>query len=268
MPELPDVENYARYLRRKALHQAVRKADVGSAAVVAGTSGKKLAAALKGRRLKSARRHGKHLFAALDKHGWLGMHFGMTGRLKYFKHMADDPRHDRLRLDFKNGYHLAYDNQRMLGRVRLLDDPDEFIAAKRLGPDALDPSLDKKTFVDRICRRDRRIKSALMDQKLLAGIGNVYSDEILFHGRLHPNRRTRALDDEQLATLFRSMRRVLRTAIRSGAGSDDLERNLPAGYLLRHRKQGAACPRCSGRVRAMKFSGRTAYYCPRCQPKR
>jgi len=268
MPELPDVENYARYLRRNALHQAVRRAEIGSTKIVSGISGRRLASRLKGRRIERARRHGKHLFAALDKEGWLAMHFGMTGRLKYFKDMKDDPEHDRLRLDFKNGNHLAFDNQRMFGRIRLIDDPDDFIEEKHLGPDALDPKLDRRSLAERIRHRDRSIKAALMDQKLLAGIGNIYSDEILFQARLHPNRRTHSLDEKEISCLHRMMRRVLRTAIRNGAGTADVARKLPDGYLLPHRKRGASCPRCGGKVRAIKAAGRTAYYCPRCQQKR
>ena len=265
MPELPDVENYGRYLRRTALHKSIRAGDVGDTRVLGGVSRKEVRRRLHGRRLEATRRHGKHLFVALDRNGWLGLHFGMTGRLKYFKRLKDDPKHDRLRLDFDNGYHLAYDDQRMLGRVRLLDDPDEFIASRKLGPDALDPSLDRKAFAERLCGRKGQVKSALMDQSLLAGIGNVYSDEILFHTGLHPKAQVPKLGKEQLSSLFEATRRVLRVAIDKGAGTQDVEKRLPRGYLLPHRRDGARCPRCGGQVRAVKVSGRTAYICPRCQ---
>ncbi|MCT7374166.1 Fpg/Nei family DNA glycosylase [Chelativorans salis] len=265
MPELPDVENYGRYLRRRALHKSISAANVGSTKVLSGVSGKEAASALRGRRLETTRRHGKHLFVALDRKGWLGLHFGMTGRLKYFKRLKDDPKHDRLRLDFNNGYHLAYDDQRMLGRIRLLKDPDVFIASHKLGPDALDPSLDRRAFAERLCRRKGQVKSALMDQSLLAGIGNIYSNEILFHARLHPKAQVQNLKREQLSSLFEATRRVLRVAIDNGAGTQDVEKRIPQDYLLPHRKDGARCPRCSGQVRSLKVSGRTAYICPHCQ---
>lgn len=266
MPELPDVENFGRYLRRTAMRKRICAVEVGSAKVLRGVSGKALKRVLRGHCLCDTRRHGKMLFVAFGDCGWLAIHFGMTGRLKYFKHLADDPKHDRLRLDFDNGYHLAYENQRLFGWVRLIDDPDAFIASEGLGPDALDPSLDEEGFAKRIRHRKGALKSALMDQKLLAGIGNVYSDEILFQARLHPRRQARELSDAQISKLFGTLRRVLSVAIDKGAGTGAVETRLPAGYLLPHRHPGAPCPRCGGEVTTLKSSGRTAYLCPRCQP--
>jgi formamidopyrimidine-DNA glycosylase len=267
MPELPDVENYGRYLRRTALHKAIRAGEVGDTRILGDVSGREVSRVLRGRRLETTRRHGKHLFVALDRNGWLGLHFGMTGRLRYFKRLEDDPKHDRLRLDFDNGYHLAYEDQRMLGRVRLLDDPDAFIASRKLGPDALDPALDRKAFAERLCRHKGQVKAALMDQSVLAGIGNVYSDEILFQARVHPEAQVPNLRKGQLSSLSAATRRVLRVAIDKGAGTQDVEKRLPRGYLLPHRRDGARCPRCGGQVRALKIAGRTAYICPRCQPE-
>lgn len=266
MPELPDVENYGRYLRSRALHKSIRAGDVGDTRILSGVSGNGILRALRGRRLESTRRHGKHLFVALDNKRWMALHFGMTGRLRYFKRLKDGPKHDRLRVDFDDGYHLAFDDQRMLGRIRLLRDPDAFITSHSLGPDALDPSLDRKAFVERLSHRKGQVKSVLMDQSLLAGIGNIYSDEILFHARLHPKTPVQNLTREQISPLFEAMRRVLRVAINKGAGTQDVENRLPRGYLLPHRKVGTHCPRCGGDVRAVKVSGRTAYLCPRCQP--
>ncbi|MEJ2375499.1 MAG: zinc finger domain-containing protein, partial [Pseudolabrys sp.] len=102
---------------------------------------------------------------------------------------------------------------------------------------------------------------------LIAGIGNVYSDEILFQARLHPQTQVEDLDDTQVGNLYRVMRRVLQTAIKKGAGSEQLFERAPASYLLRHRESGAKCPRCGGKVKTMKAGGRTAYYCPKCQKR-
>jgi formamidopyrimidine-DNA glycosylase len=112
------------------------------------------------------------------------------------------------------------------------------------------------------------IKAALMNQSRLAGIGNVFSDEILFQARLHPMTPVGKLDDKDIARLYRTMRRVLKVAIDKGAGAEDLPERLPKSFLLRQRQAGAKCPRCGGEIRTMKANGRTAYYCPRCQPSR
>jgi formamidopyrimidine-DNA glycosylase len=268
MPELPDVENYKRYLNATALHKQIQNVEIGSTKVLHGISGRGLKRALRGRLMQGARRHGKHLFAALDDGMWLALHFGMTGRLAYFKRLDDDPEHDRLRLDFDNGYHLAFVNQRLLGRVGVIADPDAFIASEELGPDAMDSSLDQVAFQQLMSGRKGRIKSALTDQRLLAGIGNIYSDEILFQARLHPNALVQSLSDKELGALHRTIRRVLKAAIDRGAGSEELVDRLPASYLLPKRQAGQKCPRCKGTIQTIEIAGRTAYYCPRCQPKR
>ncbi len=266
MPELPDVENYKRYLDRTGLHKTVRHADVQSAKVVKKTPARRIARALAGRNLTRSRRHGKHLFVRLDDGHWLALHFGMTGRLTYFKHDDDDPKFDRVRFDLSNGYHLAFVNQRKLGEIRLIDDPDDFIADADLGPDALDTKLDLKAFRDLIGDSRGAIKSVLMDQSRLAGIGNVYSDEILFQAHVNPKTPAGKLEAKDIARLHRALRHVLKVSIKKGAGAEGFTHHLPKSFLLRRREVGAKCPRCGGKIRTMKASGRTSYYCPRCQP--
>lgn len=263
MPELPDVENYRRFLQRHALHKRIDGVKVESAKILKDVSAPKLARALKGREFESTRRHGKHLLASLDGGGWLAFHFGMTGRFERFRDGEEDPKHDRLRLDFAGGEHLAFINRRLLGRVELADDADDFVRGRSLGPDAL--SLDERGFAERLSAKRRAVKSALMDQSVLAGIGNVYSDEILYHAGLHPKTSTGDLDRRTLKRLHRTMRRVLETAVEKGAGSEDVERRVPRSWLLPRRRDGADCPRCGGRIEALKMQGRTAYLCPRCQ---
>lgn len=265
MPELPDVENFKRYLDATALSQRIAKIHVGSAKILHGVTAAVLARRLTGRSLVATRRHGKHLLARLDGAGWLTLHFGMTGRLAYFAALADDPPYDRLRLDFANGRHLAYVNLRLLGRVGWAADANAFIRAEGLGPDALDEALTERAFVERLAGRKGAVKAALMDQSLLAGIGNIYADEILFQARLDPRTALSAFDSARLKRLYKAMRRVLQTAVARGAGSEALFERLPRGYLLRDRRAGASCPRCGGAIATLKVSGRTSYYCPACQ---
>jgi len=267
MPELPDVESYKRYLDATSLHLKIADVRISTAKVLRGVSGRKLKKALRGRCLDRTRRHGKHLFAELNDGNWLRLHFGMTGRLLYFKSLDDEPEHDRVRLDFENGYHLAFDDQRLFGQVGLIKDPDAFIATQGLGPDAMDPSLGQDAFLKLMNGRKGGIKSALIDQSLLAGIGNLYADEILFQAKLHPNASIEKLSPKTLRTLYTTMHRVLRVAIDRGAGSEELANQLPRGYLLRNREAGRPCPRCGGVIKTMKTAGRTTYYCPRCQRK-
>jgi len=259
MPELPDVEGFRAYIERTSLHKTIEKVDVRSPEILRGVSANKLVRMLKGRRLESTRRHGKYLFVQLDGGWWLLYHFGMTGQPRYFKDMSDDPRYDRVLISFTNGFHLAYDCQRKLGAVGVTESVDEFIRERKLGPDALD--VDFAAFTEALHGRRGMIKSALMNQHILAGIGNIYSDEILFQARIHPITRVKYLSEKRLRELFDSMRRVLT------AGIDHTVRSkaLPDSYLLSHRGEGEMCPGCGCKVEKLRISGRTAYYCPECQ---
>jgi formamidopyrimidine-DNA glycosylase len=265
MPELPDVELFRRHLDAHALDQTIQRVSVNDARILAEVTPQRLAARLKGARFVSSRRHGKHLLVRLSEGGWLTLHFGLTGRLHYFHDMADEPSYDRVRFDFSNGRHLAYVNLRLLGRVGLTEDADAFIEAEGLGPDALDPGFDLEAFMAALGRRRGSVKSLLMDQGLVAGIGNIYSDEILFQARLHPNARAEGLEPGALKRLFRNIKQVLETAIARDAGSEQFLDRLPRGYLLRAREKGGRCPRCAREIAVLKVSGRTGYFCPRCQ---
>lgn len=266
MPELPDVEIFRRHLAHSSLKTRIDRVAVSEPRVLEGVSARTLASRLRGRRLMTTRRHGKHLLVALDRGGWLTLHFGMTGDLQSFKDMADEPAHDRVRFDFADDHHLAYVNVRLLGRVGLTDDADEFVRKEELGPDALDHGFDLKAFKKALEGRRSAVKAALMDQSVLAGVGNIYADEILFQARLHPKTPVDRLDPKALGRLFRALKRVLETAVNRGAGSERFLERLPSTYLLRRREDGAPCPRCKGRIKAIKVSGRTSYLCPRCQP--
>ncbi len=259
VPELPDVETFKRYLDATGLHQEIKAVKVYNDRILRGISSRKLQSALKGKSFESTYRFGKHLFAQFDEKAWLELHFGMSGWLKYFKKMDKDPPHDRLLVSFTNGYHLAYDSQRMLGNVGLFEDPQELVDEKDLGPDALD--IDLTAFRKALEGRRGSIKSALMNQEILAGIGNVYSDEILYQAGIHPRTKVDQLDSEDVKRLFHKMKRVLEMTVEKKANPEE----FPKSYIIPVREDGADCPRCGGTVKSTKISGRTAYFCPKCQ---
>ncbi len=262
MPELPDVEVFKRYLDATGLHKTISTVQAPESRVLKGVTEKRLKTVLKGTELSSTKRHGKHLLVSIkNADHLLALHFGMTGFLKYYKDPDDDPGHVRLRLDFDNGYHLAFDCQRMLGAVKLITDEDSFLKDKGLGPDALDERLDFDTFKDRITGKKGAVKSTLMNQKFIAGIGNVYSDEILFQARIDPNRKVDTLSEDELKTVFQKIRTVLETAINHQADPS----KFPKTYITGHRKSGEPCPGCKGTVKKETIGGRSSYYCPSCQ---
>lgn len=260
MPELPDVETFKRYLDATALHQPIGTVRVGAPRLLHGTTPQGLGRRLHGQALESTRRHGKYLFVRVDEAGWLVLHFGMSGRLQYAEASGQLPQDAELLLRFENNAGLAYIAPRKLGRIDWSDAPDDYVAARGLGPDAL--AIDHASFRDLARGRRGGVKSWLMDQGSLAGIGNLYADEILFQAGIHPGQAVAELDDETLQALHTALRRVLRQAIEAGADPDAMPRN----FLLPQRRADGRCPRCGETVATTRVGGRTAYYCPRCQP--
>jgi formamidopyrimidine-DNA glycosylase len=266
MPELPDVESDKRLLDHQARRQVIRRVEVGDGRILRKLSAAEFKRRVLGRRILSSRRHGKHLLAALDQNGWITLHFGMTGALVTCAAEGAPPPFTRLRLDLSGGKSLCYTDPRRLGHIGMAEDADSFIATEKLGPDALDPKLTLARFRAIIAAARGSAKSVLMDQSRIAGVGNIYADEILFQAGLHPELPIRHLNEAAVARLYRALRRVLKEAIARGAGSEHFADRMPASYLLRHRHPGGRCPRCAGTIATLRLGGRTTYYCPRCQP--
>jgi len=270
MPELPDVEGFKAVLDTHCLNGTIRRATILDDRIVAGISPARLARRLRGQRSLESARHGKILFARMAEDqrgaspGWLVLRFGMTGALIFqASQEAALPKYARLTLDLEDSGRLAYLSRRMLGHVTFTDDRDGFLVQEGLGPDALNNEVNAGTVGAFLEGRRASVKSLLMDQSLIAGIGNIYADEILFQARLHPARRGAELGRREVERLVRTLERVLRTAAARGG---DVNR-LPKGYLLPHRAPGASCPKCDATVATIKISGRTSFFCPVCQPE-
>jgi len=240
MPELPEVESYARTFVRHALHRTIARVRVLDARVLAVREA--ALRALKGRQFTRVRRHGKHLFAQAGD-VWLRLHFGMSGDLT-----TEQERFARVVFEFADGTLLAFDDMRLFGVVDLVRDPDEFIRERGLGPDPLMIGL--RQFRARIAGRRGAIKPLLLSQELIAGVGNLYADETLFRSGIHPRRGADRLGDDDIKSLFANLRRVLRDAIGG--------RRV---FLITHREEGEPCPRCGGTLRRAVVGGRTTYFC-------
>lgn len=260
MPELPDVEVFRRYFDATSLHQTVTEVEVREPRMLKEAEPEQLRDVVTGRQFTKSARRGKNMFIELSETDTnLLLHFGMTGQLKYFRNPEQEPDHTRVLFSFENGYRLAYDNMRMLGKVMILPDRNAYIVQESLGPDALE--LDYETFTNLMAGKRGMVKSAFMDQTLIAGLGNIYSDEVLFQSKIHPKRLVPDLDEQDLETLFHRMKDVLHTAIERQVNVTD----FPAGYLIKHRDAGETCPRCGGKVAKIKVSSRSTYYCTQCQ---
>lgn len=269
MPELPDVEVMRQYLQSTALHQPISGVTVRAESLITDDAPsethtvKQLKEELKGRSFDSTRRHGKWLFVGLDDDSGksLVLHFGMTSGLQYFKDREDEPEYTKVLFRFDNGYHLAYHSQRKLGEVGVIDSVDDFIAKKDLGPDAL--RIDLEGFKSAVEGRRMMAKSLLMDQDTIAGIGNVYSDEILFQAGIHPRRKINTLDEGEVEELFDTMKDVLETAIEYQAKPEQ----FPEPFITPHRHEDGHCPRCGDELERVQVGSRHGYYCPNRQQK-
>jgi formamidopyrimidine-DNA glycosylase len=261
MPELPDVEIFKRYLDATSLHQRIDDVDVRDTYILKETSARELRRGLEGRLFKSSCRHGKHLFIRADEDVWLRLHFGMTGSLWYLKHDEQTPPHTRVLFAFANKHCLAFDDQRKFGEIELLEGVDAFLEKRALGPDALNITLSQ--FKGVLRKHRGAVKSILLDQKLIAGIGNIYADEILFHVRMHPATEISRLNDKAVTKLFRATRYILEKAIAAKADAN----RMPRSWLFPHRGKGGKCPRCGRRLRSARIGGRTAWFCAHCQKR-
>src|SRR6266513_6514037 len=261
MPELPDVETFKRYLDATSLHQPIKGVDVRSAYVLKGVSERELGRQVKGRSFESSCRHGKHLFVRTDRDLWLRLHFGMTGSLEYLKGQRRAPKDTRVLFGFPNHSQLAYRDQRKFGEIGLLRDVDEFLRNRALGPDALQINLSQ--FKGIFKKHRAAVKPILLNQKLIAGIGNIYADEILFRARVHPATQISSLSGKTVMKLFRAARYILKRAIEANA---DVAL-VPKSWLLPHRGKGGKCPGCGRKLRSATIGGRTAWFCAHCQRK-
>lgn len=261
MPELPDVAVFQQHFEATSLNQPIQGIRALEPDVIESTSPGGLGRVLASRTFVGSHRHGKHFFAQLDDDRYLRFHFGMTGFLQYFKDEADQPEYTVFRVDFENGYHLGLVMPRKLGAVEPVDDVDEYVAAAGLGPDVYRTSFGFQDFTNVLEGRRGMIKSTLMNQSIVAGLGNVYSDEILFQAGIHPKMEVPDLRDRSLGHIFHTMRRVLRIAIDRLADSAD----FPSNWLINRREPGQPCPRCGGEIERIEVSGRAGYFCPGCQ---
>jgi formamidopyrimidine-DNA glycosylase len=255
LPELPEVETYARYFARHALKQRIAKVEVLDERILGEIRTPVFVRSLKGSAFTSVRRHGKHLFADAGK-TWLHLHFGMSGDLHYG---TEIPRFARVVFRFDNQKLLAFEDMRLFGVADLVSDPDEFIAERRLGPDPL--SLPATKFASLFEKRRGAIKALLMTQEVIAGLGNLYVDEILYQTSVHPRRPVDRLRDGEIRAMYMAMRKILRAAIARHARESELPRN----YLFNHRETGERCPRCGGTIRRAVVFGRTTYFCAKHQ---
>ena len=259
MPELPEAEANRLRIERECLNRTIEAVELSEDTDYLELPGDNERHRLVGHQFTQTHRHGKLIFAGSKSGPWIGVHLGMTGSLRPYDEDDGPPDYAKFIIRFEGDRCLAFRCPRKLGWVRVIDSPAEEIARIEYGPDALE--IDRATFADVIGGSRGATKSALMDQRKLAGVGNLWSDEILYRVGIDPEHKGTDLSEVALANMHKVMHDILRAVMDTEAHYD----RLPQDWLIHHRKEGAACPRCDGTIERTKVGGRSAYHCTRHQ---
>ncbi|MBO0933983.1 Fpg/Nei family DNA glycosylase [Fibrella aquatilis] len=269
MPELPEVEIRRQYLEATSLHQPIMSILVEDIKLLT-TDYVTLQQQLVDRQFVSTERIGKNLFIYTDREDViLRMHFGMTGDLAYYHNSLDRPRHARIVFEFASGFNLGFVCPRKFERIGLVDSVEGYAKAKKLAPDALNISFDQ--FANNLKKRGSLIKPVLLDQAVVAGLGNWIVDEVLFQAKIHPEKRANLLTNKEVNALYEAISLVLTTAIKHEARY----RDFPTDFLIHVRQWDdspyddvealSKCPRCGAKISRTEVGGRTTLFCPKEQ---
>ncbi|OLD17387.1 MAG: DNA-formamidopyrimidine glycosylase [Acidobacteriales bacterium 13_1_40CM_3_55_5] len=275
MPELPEVETIARGLASRLTGDFIESVWLGSKPEPLKSSAAEIAATLQSRRIADVRRMGKHIvFELVSTRGrrsekrvsakaqWI-VHLGMTGSMLVCKPELEIAKHTHAVVKLASGRELRFVDPRRFGRLSVARDFDA------VGCEPLDVKLDR--FITLFHGRKTPIKSALLNQKLLRGVGNIYADESLFRAGIRPRRRAASLTRENLRRLYKSVQEVLKEAIALGGSSvsDYVDSDGQEGsFQLEHRvygREGERCLSCKAAIKRIVIAGRSSHYCPKCQ---
>ena len=267
MPELPEVETIKNELSPWVVGQSFTEVTILDAKLVCGGSAEEVCRGLIGQRVEGVERRGKYLIFHLANGRSLIIHLRMTGSL--LLNPQEVNRYARAVFHLSNGHCFVFNDRRRLGKMWLVDDANTIIC--KLGPEPLDKRFTPGVLGQRLSRHHIPIKAALLNQCIVAGIGNMYADEALFAARIHPLRKADDLSREEVRTLHNDIRRILQAAIGSkGASVDTYVR--PEGELgmahfdfkVAHRG-GEPCPVCGCVIERVPVQNRGTCFCPRCQ---
>ncbi|HZT68077.1 MAG TPA: bifunctional DNA-formamidopyrimidine glycosylase/DNA-(apurinic or apyrimidinic site) lyase [Acidimicrobiales bacterium] len=277
MPELPEAETVRRGLQAEVSgRRVVSAAATGIRSVRRHADPGEVGRRLAGHRVVGTRRRGKYIVAVLDSDQALVIHLGMSGQLVLLAPEDEPPRHTHVTLELDDRRRLLFVDPRTFGELFVTAPPApgaELAELAHLGFDPLEDRVGPAEFARRLSGRRVGLKALLMDQRFVAGIGNIYSDEILFAAGLRHDRTSDGLTEPEARSLHRAMVTTLRRAVehRGSSLADAQYRDIygvPGAFQLRHRVYGRAglpCRRCGGPVQRLRWSGRSTFFCPNCQ---
>ncbi len=270
MPELPEVENIACQLRKFLPGLEIAAVDLRTPSILkSGKTGD--LEKFFGKKIRAVERRGKFLIFRIEPAASFYVHLGMTGQLLWDFRPGDKEKHVHAVFAFRGTEKkLAYRDIRRFGGIALVSgDPATWPGVRLLGPEPFE--IGEADFLKRFSKRQARIKSLLLNQKLLAGVGNIYADEALFRAGIDPRKRSRSLKREKFLALRLSIIEVLKEAIEAGGSSIDDYVHVNGGrggFQARHRvyaRAGKKCVRCDVLIKRVVLGGRSSFFCPNCQ---
>ena len=268
MPELPEVETIARGLAKRISGDVIESVWLGSKPEPLKSPAAEIAAALQGKRISTVRRVGKHIVFDLESASgstsaqWI-VHLGMTGSLLVCAPGTELEKHTHAILQLSSGRELRFVDPRRFGRLSVIENFE--------APGAEPLQIAFEDFGALFRKRKTPIKSALLNQSLLSGVGNIYADEALFRARVRPRRRASSLTRDELRRLYQALKTVLKEAIKLGGSSvsDYVDADGEEGFFqLKHRvygREGEPCRVCKTPIKRIVIAGRSSHYCPGCQ---
>jgi formamidopyrimidine-DNA glycosylase len=275
MPELPEVETVRRTLAPVIGARIASFTSSGLALRLGNQIPIEELRRMIGRSVEAIRRIGKYLLLDLSGPDGILVHLGMSGRLRLFGRGEPLPPHTHLVVGFEDSRELRYTDPRRFGQISIFARAQELLhpALAELGPDPLDPGVDGAQLLWESARRRRvTLKALVLDQTVIAGMGNIYASEALWIARLRPTTRSGRLNAKAAATLWAAIREVLHHALTHGGTTlrdfvaADGSSGEHAEYLQVYGREGRPCPRCVAPIRRTVQQGRATYFCSTCQP--
>lgn len=289
MPELPEVETIKRDLGERMIGEKISRVQVKDFRAVKGSSS--FSKKVSGKVVKGIDRRGKLLILELGDDAYILIHLKMTGQLIYCHNQEmiagghtlnkEDPvenvggelpnKHTRVVFYFLSGDKLFFNDMRRFGYIKLLSGKDKEDKLKELGPEPLIKDFNLKTFQENLRKRKVAVKKALLDQKLVAGIGNIYADEALFSAGIRPDRPAEGLSEEEIKKLHKSIKGILKKGVeyRGTTFNNYVDGQGKQGGFSRllkvYGREGEKCPNCKGYIKKIRLAGRGTHYCPECQ---
>lgn len=275
MPELPEAETIVRGLRPAVVGETIARADVLKPDILREPK-RRFTPKVRDRTITAVQRRAKNVVIRLEGHRVIAVNLGMTGRLLPFPRPPRGrlrPTHPAVRFRFASGGVLIFDDVRRFGTVECMEGDEWDIRSKRMGPEPLDPDFTAGDLHEGLRASRSPIRSWLLDQRKIAGVGNIYAAEALFLAEIHPRRPARSVTTSEAAALHAAIRDVLRKAIRAGGttirdyrtATGEMGGFAPSLYV--YGRDGEPCSTCEATVERIVFGNRSAFHCPRCQPE-